>query len=109
MTLLNRQTLLVAPAAATTGSWYPLDYRIDPGGVVRTFTGNLTTGDTVYFEVTNENPFNPDGSVNTGVSVIVTVSAFTATIFSGAFTGQFSAIRFRKTGTAGTAVVYGVV
>lgn len=107
MTILTRQNLLVADAAATTGAWYPLDFRNDPGGSVRTFTGKLTTGDTVYFEVTNEAPY-VDG-VAVSVSVVVTVSAFTDPLFASPIYGQWSAIRFRKTGTTGTAIVNGIV
>lgn len=108
MTLLNRQVLLDTGANSSTGNWYPLDWRNDPGGTVRTFTGTLTSGDTVYFELTNQPVFNQDGSAAT-ITVISTVSAFTDTNFSAAFIGQYSAIRFRKTGTNGAAVVYGIV
>jgi len=108
MTILNRQTLLDVASVSATGNWYPLDWRNDPGGTVRSFTGTLTTGDSVYFEVTNQPIYNQDGTAAT-VTVIVTVSTYTDPIFAGAFVGQFSAVRFRKTGTTGAAVVYGVV
>lgn len=108
MTLLNRQTLLDVVSVSATGNWYPLDWRNDPGGTVRTIIGTLTSGDTVYFEVTNQPVYNQDGTAAT-VTAIATVSAFTDTIFSAAFVGQYSAIRFRKTGTTGPAVVYGIV
>lgn len=109
MTILNRQTILnTTNTAVTTSPWYPLDYRVDPGGVVRSFTGSLTAGDTVYMEITNEPIYAADGSV-TAPTVVVTVSAFTDPIFSGAFIGQYSAIRFRKTGTTGTVKVFGVL
>lgn len=107
MTILNRQNMLAVASVSATGNWYPLDWRIDPGGTVRTFTGTLTSGDTVYFEVTNE--ATQVNGVDVSVSVVVTVSAYTASPFSGAFVGQFSAIRFRKTGTAGPAIVNAVI
>ena len=108
MTILTRQTLLATgDTAASTGAWYPLDFRNDPGGSVRTFTGKLTAGDTVYFEVTNEAPYVNGAAVS--VSVIVTVSAYTDALFASPIYGQWSAIRFRKTGTAGTCVVNGIV
>lgn len=109
MTILNRQTILnTTDSAVTTSPWYPLDYRIDPGGVIRSFMGSLTVGDTVYMELTNEPVVAADGTV-TAPSVIVTVSAFTTTPFNGTFAGQYSAIRFRKTGTTGTVKVFGVI
>jgi hypothetical protein len=106
--MLNRQNLLAVASVSATGAWYPIDFRNDPGGTIRTFTGVLTAGDTVYFEVTNEPVFDSTGTA-ASVSVIVTVSAFTGTPFSGAFVGPFSAIRFRKTGTTGPAIVNGIV
>lgn len=101
MSVLTRQVLLTTTGASATGDWYPLDYRFNSEGAIRTFTGSLTAGDTVYLEVTNDDP--------SAVTTIVTVSAFTATPFLGALSGPFAAIRFRKTGTTGAASVTGVV
>lgn len=108
MALLKDELLLQAATASTTGSWFPLNWRDDPGGLVRSFTGKLTSGDTVYMEVTNQRVNDAQG-IAVSVSVIATVSAFTETIFSSAFTGPFVAVRFRKTGTTGPATVYGIV
>lgn len=108
MTTFTRQKLLDTASVSATGNWYPLDWRIDPGGSVRTFTGSLVTGDTVYLELTNE-PVDDSAGSPVSVNVIVTASAYTSTIFSGALVGQWSAMRFRKTGVTGPSLVYGVV
>lgn len=107
MTILNRVTLLDVASVSATGKWFELDYRIDPGGVLRTLTGTLTVGDTVYLEATNQ-PVMTAG-VTVAPTVVVTVSAFTTTPFVAAMGGQFGAIRFRKTGTTGPAVVACIV
>lgn len=103
MTVLNRVTLLNEASVSATGRWFELDYRLDPGGVLRTITGTLTVGDTVFLEATNQPVM--DAGVTLAPTVIVTVSAFTTTPFVAALGGQFGAIRFRKTGTTGPAVV----
>ena len=108
MTILNRQNLLAATSAASTGSWYPLDWRLDPGGVVRTITGTLTVGDTCILEATNEAIYDSSG-VAVSVSVIASVTSFTTTPFVGQFSGQYSAVRIRKTGTTGPAIVNGII
>ena len=107
MTILTNQNLLAVGSVSATGAWYPLDFRNDTGGTIRSFTGVLASGDTVFFEVTNEQPVV--NGVSVSVSVVVTVSSFTTTPFSGAFVGPWTAVRFRKTGTTGPSVVNGIV
>jgi hypothetical protein len=105
MTVLTNKTLLTAGSASTNGPWYPLDYRLDTGGVIRSFTGTKAAADTIHFLVTND-----DVRVTTeNVSVFTTVSSFSeGTNFSYAFTGPWTAVRFIKTGTSGPATVRGI-
>lgn len=108
MALLHDSLLLQTSTTAATGSWFPLDWRVDSGATLRSFAGSLTVGDTVYMEVTNQRTVDNSG-IPVSVSVIATVSAFTTANFASAFTGPFFAVRFRKTGTTGPATVYGIV
>ena len=109
MTILNRTVVLSTATASSNGSWYPLDFRIDPGGTVRTFIGTLTTGDTIYLDLTNDAIFDPVKGTAIPVVNTFTVTAFTDTSFAHTLYGQWSAVRFRKAGETGPSNVTGIL
>lgn len=105
MTKLNREVLLDVAAVSSNSNWYPLDYICSPGNVSRSFVGELTTGDTIDFMVTNDD-------VRFGVSnvsSVCTVSSFSTTSFCYEFSGPWTAIQFRKNGTNGPAKITAIV
>ncbi len=108
MAYLRNEVMLNVANVSATGSWHQLDRTDTQGGLLRSFTGKLAAGDTVFMEVTNQPVFTKQG-IAVSVSVVTTVSAFTDASFGAVFNGPFCAVRFRKTGTAGSAVVYGII
>ena len=104
MTILNRQVILAATTASTNGYWYPMDYRNDVGGTIRSFVGNITSGDSVNVLLTNDAITDVNG-VPTVVSVLCTATTYTDTTFVYSILGPFSAIRFDKVGSNGPAKV----
>ncbi len=81
-------------STAVAGTEYSLKPDDD---VTRAFVGRLVTSDTMILEV------GMDGS-NWATHTI-----FTTATFQGILIGAFAWFRFRKTGTAGTAVVDGMI
>ena len=63
------------------------------------FSGNLTSGDTIIIDVSND--VDPNDTLETYLSS----EAYATTNFGGTITGQWRFIRVRKTGSNGAATV----
>ena len=108
MSTVRKSKVLLIGTSASTGDWYQLDYRFDVN-TQRTLFGTVTSGDTIYIEATPQPIYNIDGTA-ASVSVIVTIGTqTTAGSFNVLLEGPFAGIRARKTGTAGTCIVQGVL
>jgi len=99
--VLRRVTLLDVASVSATGNWYKCDYRYAPDQV-RTVLGTMNASDAIFLEGTTD-----DADVT--VSTIVTLETTSAATFAFNLFGPWSAIRIRKTGTNGAAVVKGII
>jgi hypothetical protein len=102
----TQRYLLDVTSVAATGAWVPLDYRNFTNRTIQSVVGNVVPGDTVFIEVTNEEPFK-DGVAQV-VQAISTVSSYTSN-FNCVIYGPVAAIRARKVGTTGPSRVVGIL
>lgn len=96
-------------STAGSSNWYRTPGMGDQ--LFTTFTGTLTSGDSIVIEVSNDDALwaslTADRSQSTGTATQKASSiSQTATSFSGVFVGTWKWVRITKTGTAGTATVY---
>ena len=97
-------------AGASSSNWFRLPTVMESATPI-SFTGVLTSGDTVYVEVSNDDALDAslvstDRNQSTGTTTQkATSTAYTTTSFTGLVLGSWRWVRITKTGTTGAATV----
>jgi hypothetical protein len=106
----NNPSTVIKITQATAGSspWYRLSTEMKDIG---SFTGTLTSGDSVVVELSNDTALDASYDFNSATSSgnttqKATSDSFTATSYSGSFFGPWKYARLTKTGSTGSATLY---
>ena len=98
MAKLHHNLNISTSGAIQTGAWIQMNLADQAQGSLTTFTGSLTSGDSIALQVSNV-------PASTDITAPVTVTTYTTTTFAGTIAGGYTWVRFVKTGTTGAARV----